>query len=178
MSTTMQPLWLDYQRPAPGRQLPGILLLVGSLVLAGVLIDMSIDLATETASAEQKVAKLRQAAERRRLFASADQAAAASSALAERTAASPSASRWESLFSSLEAAGDETVTLLGLTPGAKEILITGEAKGLPEALDYTQRLQAATVLANAHLTKYEVVRGHPQQPVRFTVLADWREAAR
>ena len=169
------PLWLDYQRPPPGRQLPGIALLVGSLLLSGVLLSMSADLAQDIDTTEAQVFKLRQAAERRRLFAEAAKPAAAEST-APAPLASASAARWETLLASLEGAADETVTLLGLTPGPREVILTGEARDLPAALDYAQRLQAAPAFSEAYLAKYEVVREHPRQPVRFTVLARGREA--
>lgn len=170
---TRAPLWLDYQRPPPGRQLPGIVLLVGSLLLSGVLLSMSFDLGREIEATDAQVAKLRQAAERRRLFA---EAAKPAESATPAPPASASAARWEALFASLEGAADETVTLLGLTPGPREVLVTGEARDLPAALDYAQRLQAAPAFSEAYLAKYEVVREHPRQPVRFTVLARLREA--
>lgn len=171
----MPPLWLDYQRAPPGRQLPGIVLLVASLLVAALLIRMSASLAEELTAAEDRVFKLRQAAERQRLFAAAEKPAAGE-ADEQRPPASASARRWETLFASLEKAGDDSVTLLSLAPGAREIVLTGEARALPAALDYAQRLQVAPAFAEAHLAKYEVVREHPRQPVRFTVLAQWREA--
>lgn len=178
MSTPMAPLWLDYQRPPPGRQLPGIVLLIASLLLSAVLLNLAIDISTETAVAERQVAKLRQAAERRRLFAAAESSTASTAGQEGRAAASPSAARWESMLTSLEAAGDDTVTLLSLSPGAREIVIVGEAKGLVAALDYARRLQGARAFGNAHLAKYEILREHPRQPVQFTLLAEWREAGR
>ena len=178
MTTAMPPLWLDYQRPPPGRQVPGMVLLAASVIFSGLLLSMAVDLASETADAQQQVFKLRQAAERRRLFETAEKPAVEAAGAEPGQPESPSAIRWESLFSSLEAAGNDTVTLLGLAPGPREIVITGEASGLAAALDYAQRLQAAKALTNAHLSKYEVVREHPRQPVRFTLLAEWREGPR
>jgi Tfp pilus assembly protein PilV len=177
MNPTMPPLWLDYRKAPPARQWPGLILLIASLLLAAGLLALSSHLASATALSERQVSKLQQAAERRRLFASALPEHATSSNATSSQIVAPSAKRWEALFTALEAASDETVTLLGLTPGARQIVITGEAKGLPAALDYAQRLQAASVLANAHLSKYEVVREHPRQPVLFTLLAEWRELA-
>lgn len=172
MSRNMPPLWLDFQRPPPGRSLPGIILLLASLLLAGLLLGLALDVASETASAEQQLGRLRQVAERQRLF-----AGFAPSTAATTPAASPPDGRWEALFGALETAGNETVTLLSLNPGNREIVITGEAVGLEAALDYARRLQAAPALSHAHLVKYEVVREHPRQPVLFTLLAEWSEAA-
>ena len=92
--------------------------------------------------------------------------------------ASPSAARWESLLVSLEAAGNESVTLLALEPGARDISISGEASDLGAALDYVKRLQNAAVFADAHLVKHELIKENPYRPVRFTLLAGWREGAR
>ena len=173
----MIPLGLDYLRPPPGRQLPGIVVLVISLILAALLVGSAIDISSQTELSERQVAKLRQAAERRRLFTPPEVVATPGSGPANALPVSPSARRWEALLSDLETAGDENVTLLSLTPGNREIVITGEAKGLVEALDYARRLQAASTLSNTHLAKYEVLREHPRQPVQFTVLSAWREGA-
>jgi len=178
MSKLMAPLWLDYRRPPPSRQLPGIALLLASLVLTAWLLGSALDISTETALVERQVAKLRQAAERRRLFATTDPSTASIAGAAARPAESPSAGRWEALLTSLENAGDETVTLLSLTPGTREIVITGEAKGVASALDYAQRLQGSSVLTKAHVAKYEIQREHPRQPVSFTLLAEWRGGSR
>lgn len=173
----MRPLWLDYQRLPPGRRLPGVLLLIGSLLLAAFLLRLSIQTSAETTATEQLLYKLNTAAERRRLFASPDKGSQEVTAATSDKALSPSASRWTALFSALEAAANDTVTLLSLQPGAHEVVITGEANGLEAALDYTQRLQAGGLLNNVHLAKYEIVRENPHLPVRFTVLAEWREGA-
>ncbi|HEX6735810.1 MAG TPA: hypothetical protein VF096_13445 [Azonexus sp.] len=163
----MAALHLDYQRPPPGRQLPGIVLLAASLALCAALLQQSAGLARDTEIAEARLAEVRRAA------AAARQSAASP---APAPPASASAARWEALFVALEGAADETVTLLALAPGERETVLTGEARDLPAALDYAQRLQAAPAFAGAHLAKYEVVREHPRQPVRFTVLAGGRES--
>lgn len=168
----MPPLWLDYQRLPPGRRLPGLILLIVSLVLAAGLVVLSLDVSSEFASTEQHLAKLKQEAERQRFF-----AGAAPAPPEENTQGLPP-SRWESLLAGLETADNETVTLLSLTPGDREIVIAGEAKDLGAALEYARRLQNVPAIAQAYLAKHEVVREHPQHPVRFTLLATWREAAK
>lgn len=172
MSKAMPPLWLDYRRSPPGRQLPGIMLLGCSLLLAGFLLAISSNISTDAELAEMRLEKLRQTSERQRLFG----VPGTSTAAPKTSSTSPSATRWESLLTSLEAAGDNTVTLLSLTPGAREIVITGEASGLDPAFEYAQRLQASAGLSRAHLAKYELLSNHPRRPVLFTVLAQWREA--
>lgn len=174
----MRPLWLDYQRPAPGQRRPGMLLLGASLIVSGGLLLHYFSLGAELDTVGQQVSRLQRQAEQQRRF-EGDGRPAAETAPGgrEETAAAPSSARWEALFTSLEAASGESVTLLGLQPGSREIQIAGEAKTLADAMDYVKRLQAATALANVHLTQSETVTTHPQRPVRFALIAEWRGGA-
>lgn len=173
----MRPLWLDYRRPLPGRQRPGLLLLLTALLLCGVVLEELFSIDAELASTERQVARLRREAERRTDAARTD-SPATTAAQSERRAASPSAARWESLLHSLESAADDSVTLLALDPGPQTIAIGGEARDLGAALDYVNRLQATPIFADVHLARHEVVSENPHRPVRFTLQANWREAAR
>lgn len=171
----VQPLWLDYQRPLPGRNGPGFLLLAVGLLLAGLLLAQSMSITAELTATEQQVSRLKRESERRRLLASVGRQE--QDAVTETRLSSPSASRWESLLTSLENAGNDSVTLLGLEPGSREISISGEARNLGAALDYVQRLQGASVFAEVHLARHEIVMENPYRPVRFTLQAGWREAS-
>lgn len=177
----MRRLWLDYQRADPERRRPGVaLLFVG---VAGTLLT-SVDyfaVAAERDDAQVQVESLLRAAEPQgkaaRSTATAPAAATAAAAGAAReqaAAAAPSAARWESLFAALEAAADDTVTLLTLHPTEKEIQLSGEAKDFAASMDYVQRLQSQPALANARLTQSEVIAENPRHPVRFALVADWR----
>jgi Tfp pilus assembly protein PilN len=78
----------------------------------------------------------------------------------------------------LEKAIDDSVTLLGLEPGVRDIAIAGEAKDLNALLDYLKRLQAASVFVDLHLTKHEIIQLGAERTVRFSLQASWREGAR
>lgn len=160
------PLWLDFIKAPPSRQVASYALLALSLALAAFLVQWSAGNRQRLDTEDQRVAKLRQAAERGRLAAAATGAASPA----------PAENRWLALFRALETAAGEEVTLLHLQPGPREIVIDGEAKDLSAVLDYTGRLHQSRELANAYLSRYELVRSHPRQPVRFTVLAGWRGA--
>jgi Tfp pilus assembly protein PilN len=163
----MRPLWLDYQRSDPTRRRPGMALL--ALGVVAVLLT-SVDyfaVAAERDDAQAQVDALRRAAGHM----STRNAAAPTPA---PVAGGPSAQHWESLFASLEAASDETVTLLSLHPGDKDVQLTGEAKDFGASMDYVQRLQAQPALTNARLTQSEIVADNPRHPVRFSLVADWR----
>lgn len=166
----MLPLWLDYQRPDPARHRPGLLLLGVGLLAATVLLGRYFAVVADLDEVGQQVSRLKRAAARQ-LPVEAPAGSGAAGAVA------PSAARWEALFAALEAAGDESVTLLSLQPGGTEILIAGEAMNLGAAMEYVKRLQSAAVLADVHLTQSEVVPEHPQRPVRFALASAWREAA-
>jgi len=177
--STLRPLWLDYQRPLPGRQWPGLLLLATSLLLCGGLLAESYSLSSESEATQQQVFKLKRESERRSLLTRAEQpfAGTAREETDEKSRTlPPSAARWESLLGALEKAGDDSVTLLTLEPNPREIIIFGEAVDIGASLDYAKRLQSAPVLASVYLVKHETLREHQHRPVRFTLLAKWREA--
>jgi Tfp pilus assembly protein PilN len=167
----MQKLWLDYQRGDPDRRRTGrAALAVGALAVVLTGVDY-LAVADERDGLQAEVASLQRATERR-------QAAVRTAATREpaAVAAAPTAARWETLFSSLEAAGDDSVTLLTLHPGEKEIQLSGEAKDFAASMDYVQRLQSQPAFANARVTQSEVVADNPRHPVRFALVADWRNA--
>lgn len=169
----MPPLWLDYRLPPPGHQRPGWLLLIASLLVAAALIAYDSQLGNELTRREERVTHLRRQVQR--LQGEAEQPVQIPTDVGEHSPA-----RWEALFDGLEKAqaGNDTVTLLSLDPGPKEIAITGEAKDLPSVVDYVQRLQSARAFSHARLAEYDVVKEHPRRPVHFAVLADWQEGTR
>jgi Tfp pilus assembly protein PilN len=167
----MLPLWLDYHRSPPGHHRPGWLLLAASLIVTIGLIAYYVQLSNELDRHEQRVTNLRRQAQRLQAV---PIQTAETNAPAETTA--HSAQRWESLFDSLEKATDESVTLTGLDPGAKEISITGEAKDLASVAAYVQRLHGGPAFMQARLSEYEVIKDRPRRPIHFVVIADWREA--
>jgi Tfp pilus assembly protein PilN len=179
----MPRLWLDYQRPAPGRQLPGLIVL-GVGVAAIIMVGSSYSSVTaELDEVQASVARLRRETEQLPAHKTSlpgvpgipDTMAPLPAARQAAHVPAYSKDRWELLFSSLEAAGEESVTLLALRSGTGEVQLAGEAVNLVAVLDYVKRLQSARAFGNVYLTQSEVVREHPQRPVRFTLIAEWRE---
>lgn len=82
---------------------------------------------------------------------------------------------WGRLFGAVEAANDQDIALLGIDPNPNKgtVLITGEAKGYDEVLDYTRRLETSGSLTGVYLQHHKVELQDPQQPVHFTVGAAW-----
>lgn len=172
---SLQPLWLDYQQAPPGRQWPGIALLILSVLLSGVLLALYLSINDALETTEQKISLLKRQAERKRLFEGIADSQAAVSASATQVV--HSTARWEELFGALEKASDDTVTLLGLEPGAEEVSITGEAKDLPSALDYLKRLQSSAVFSGVRITEQELLKDRPYHPLRFTLATNWRNSS-
>jgi hypothetical protein len=164
----LPPLWLDYQRDDPARRRSGrALLAIGVVATLLTAVDY-FAAAAERDDAQAQVEALRGAA---------GQQLAARNAAAPAPAPAkggPSAQRWEALFSALEAASDNSVTLLALHPTEKEVQLSGEAQDFGASMDYVQRLQAQPALANPRLTQSQVVAENPRHPVRFSLVADWR----
>jgi Tfp pilus assembly protein PilN len=165
----MGPLWLDYQRNDPSRRRPGWLLLGAGLIAAVLVVGEYYSVADDRDEAQAQVDRLRQEAVRRTAL-----RPPASATAGTPVRGGPSVQRWEALFSALEGAAGDSVTLLSLHPGANEIQISGEAKDFAASMDYLQRLQSTQGLANARLTQSEVVAENPRHPVRFALVADWR----
>jgi len=163
----MQALHLDFQRSVPGHRRLGLLLLAAGLVLSGVLLIQYRSIAAEIEDLQRQLVQLNSAA-----IVSAEAAAGAGRAT-QSAPVSHSAAQWEAMFAALEAVGDESVTLLGLLPGASEIQISGEAKNLAAMMAYVGRLQSTRPFANVHLTQSEIVAEHAQHPVRFSLAAPW-----
>jgi hypothetical protein len=85
---------------------------------------------------------------------------------------------WSQLLTELESAGSDsasTVSLLQVEPdpGKHVVRITAEAKTLPDALAYLQRLQKSKVLRYPMLESHELKKDDPEHPVRVKLAAEW-----
>jgi hypothetical protein len=82
---------------------------------------------------------------------------------------------WERLFKSVEAAANNKVALLGITPDQKggTVEVSGECADLQVLFDYVKRLDQQASLGRVYLLNHQVNAQDPQRPVRFTVTASW-----
>ena len=86
---------------------------------------------------------------------------------------------WSRLLGELEAASQDvasTVSLLEVAPDAAKhvVRITAEARTLPDALAYLERLQKSPVLRYPMLDSHELRKDDPQRPIRVKLTAEWR----
>lgn len=151
----MRPLSIDFQRPLLGRRLAGWLLLMISLCLIMLGLDQHASLLEEEAHLT------------RQLSPSHDRTSRPLAAQSRPT------TRYEALFSRLEAAHGTDITLLSLQPGNEEIRLSGEAINQTALLAWLQRLHSDRLFADSYLADSEMIDSHAQHPVHFTIRAFW-----
>lgn len=86
---------------------------------------------------------------------------------------------WSPLLAELESASADLsakVSLLQVQPdpGKRVVRITAEARTLPDALAYLERLQKCSALRYPMLESHELRKDDPQHPIRFKIAAQWR----
>jgi len=86
---------------------------------------------------------------------------------------------WSRLLDELEAAGQDSsrdVALLSLEPDREKrrVRIGAEARTLPAALDFVERLQMADTLAFPLLDSHKVRADQRERPVYFELTAEWK----
>lgn len=167
----MDALWLDYRRTRQRSPLPGIALLAVALACAGWLLNEFQTLQETVEAAEHRVAVLKRAADRRLTKERTEPPQANPVTKPSR----PSPQEWARLLDGIEAPIDETVTLLSLEPNEREreVSLTGEAKDFAALAAFVKRLEEGAVLKNVRLLSHDIVREHPQKPVRFALVAVW-----
>lgn len=171
------PVTLDFAHARPRVTLLGIVLLaLGAAVAAGAYGEYRL-LQSRRAGLELKLEAVRG---RSRHDPIADARAAGFAEAAARMA-SELGTPWTKLLAELEGASSESVgkvAVLSIEPDSEKhsVHITGEAKDLPLALAYVERLQGSSLLRYPMLDSHEVRNDDAQHPVRFAMTAEWREA--
>lgn len=91
------------------------------------------------------------------------------------------ATPWSVLLQELELASTDSkgsVAVLAVEPDRekRQVRVFAEARSLPIALAYVERLQKSRALRYPMLESHEVQAKDPERPVRFQIKADWRLA--
>jgi len=175
----MHPIWLDY---ASGRK-PSML---GITILA-ISVILLISAAQFNHTLQQQVLELDQSIQRvktsRGLNKEAPKTQAKSSAdlVAKIEEAKKLAAflmiPWGDLFTTLEGAALDDVAILSIEPDSKkhELRINAEAKNTVLMFSYLERLEASHHFLNVYLLKHEILDDQDQHPIRFMVVANWKE---
>lgn len=166
------PVWLDFVGTPRRARTPGIVLLAVGLLTCAVLGYAFQDKLAERDGLETR---LNAAARPHRAVSPSESRDVAAAATIEKQLWVP----WSSLLAELESASQDvsaTVSLLQVEPDpAKHIVrITAEARTLPDALAYLERLQKSSMLRYPMLDSHELRKDDPQHPIRVKLSAEWR----
>lgn len=82
---------------------------------------------------------------------------------------------WDGLFAIVEQSMTEQVSLISIEPdpASREFRLNGEAKDYPAVLEYLQTLRMTPGLQSVYLTSHQINQQDAQQPIRFTLSAQW-----
>jgi hypothetical protein len=176
IATTRARLELDFARTKPRvRKLGVVLLGVGIVGAVLVLLDY------RTVAAQIDGLHLRIAAITPDHRAAASDRTAARAVDDARDAVTELSTPWSLLLRELELASQDSkgsVAVLGIEPERekRQVRVVAEARSLPIALAYVERLQQSQALRYPMLESHEVQAKDPEHPVRFQIRADWRLA--
>lgn len=164
---------LDFA-PQPKRpNARGLILILLGVIAATLVVTDYRSVAAESAGLEWKIAALR--GEGR--VVKPDKATVRSEQDAD-AAIDDLTTPWSDLLRELELASADsngTVAVLGVEPDRqkREVRVIAEARTLPIALAYVERLQKSAALRYPMLERHEVQVKDPEHPVRFEIKAGW-----
>jgi hypothetical protein len=163
---------LDFAASPSRARAPGLVLLAAGLLTCAALAYV---FQGKVAEREGLEARLSASVRPHRSASPSESRNAAAAALIEKQLWVP----WSSLLAELESASQDlssTVSLLQVEPDAAKhvVRITAEARTLPDALAYLERLQKSPVLRYPMLDSHELRKDDPQRPVRVKLSAEWR----
>jgi hypothetical protein len=84
---------------------------------------------------------------------------------------------WGDLFAAIESAENDNVALLAVQPDprSRSVMLGGQARDLPAALNYIERLERTGRLRDVVLMSHEIKTKEPGQPVAFVASGAWQE---
>jgi len=85
---------------------------------------------------------------------------------------------WTDLLEALEAAGSKKVAYLELRadPSANRLLVSAEVRAIEDIIAYVSRLKKEQIFTNVLLSGHQVSETEANKPIRFELIAVWREA--
>jgi hypothetical protein len=85
---------------------------------------------------------------------------------------------WGKLFQAIESSSSSKVALLAMEPEAEShvVKITGEAKDISAVLEYIKTVAQQEVFNSVYLQNHQIQERDPEKPVRFSLLASWKDS--
>jgi hypothetical protein len=173
MTVRLQPLQIDFRRTAASWPWAGPVLFALALAFAGDVGFSYAKAVREFRAKQMTLAKLDP-----RHMKVGRTATVEEIALARETVQRLS-TPWTRLFSAIESAATDNVTLLSIEPDpkARTVVISGDSKDYLAALTYVLNLSRVGALDHVQLVRHEVKKDEPQKPVGFAISAAWAENA-
>lgn len=176
----MSELRLEYQ-PSPPFPLAGSVLFalaVGMLMLTGAYY---LKLSDQTISWETKLERMKSKGtapvSAGRIEDAASQADLALEVNAANAVLRQLTVPWDDFFGALESSGRGKVTLLALEPDVEklQVKVVGETKNYEGVMSYITQLEGKPIFSSVYLLNHHVEQQDPDKPVRFSLVAAWRE---
>jgi hypothetical protein len=167
-------LQLDFVNTSQQFSLPGALVLVFGVIAATLTVADYRDLTLQSAMLEIQSGAVRPGGGRATRSVSIDPKAIDEATGIVQELSLP----WSGLLDDLEAAGEASrhdIALLSIQPDRekRQVRIGAEARTLPAALAFVQRLQKAGALKYPLLDNHKIRTDSSERPVYFELTADW-----
>lgn len=170
------PILLDFATTRPRlNRFGAALLIAGAAGVMWVAVDYR-SVAAQSAGLEAQLGAIRPGSR-----AAVGNKAVARAAEEAGAAVAELATPWSLLLQELESAGADSkgsIAVLAVEPDRekRQVQVLAEARTLPIALAYVERLQKSRALRYPMLVNHEVQAKDAERPVRFQIRADWRIA--
>jgi Tfp pilus assembly protein PilN len=181
--TVMHALFLDFQRTHRAVPWAGLTVLATALVVAAAVANHQRIVNKQIAAWEGKVDQIQRMSGE---LAKASRQLSGVAARAQRTEAQQAnlvlrqiGLPWNAVFKAVEESAGPDIGLLSLEPDLQKgvVRIAGEARNFEALLAYVKQLSARELFGNVLLLSHQVQQDQPDKPVRFALLAYWKETA-
>lgn len=173
----MTQIYLDYQRSNKPLPWAGVLLLVSAFGILALINSYYQNLNDRIGYWELKSGQVLRAAERQMNSSPRDVNDMALEIKHANEVLNQITLPWDKLFEAVEWSSGKDVALLTIEPDAEKhvVKISGEAKNIEAALNYVKHLSEQEIFTSVYLQSHQVQQQAPDRPVRFALIAAWKE---
>ena len=173
----MNHIYLDYQRRNKPLPWAGVALILLALAVSAILNFYYRSLTEKTGYWESKSGQLAKTPEPQTSASTRDIRDMALEIKHANEVLNQISMPWDKLFQAVEWSSGRDVALLTIEPDAEQhiVKISGEAKNIDAALNYIGHLSEQEIFTSVYLQSHQVQQQNPEKPVRFALVAGWRE---
>lgn len=176
----MHVLHLDYQQTHRPFPIVGFLLLLCAALVAAQIARQYLDFARVLASWEERADQVERVARRHDVTLKANpqnKAQISREVMRANEVLRRITLPWNELFRAVESVIPKDVALLAMEPDSdkQSLKIVGEAKDVAAMLDFMRNLEGSAMFRMVTLQSHQVQQQDPQRPIRFSLMADWKD---